>query len=69
MASEDVGSFLASVGSPLVEHVQAPVKQLPASAVLKLLDARIDAHTAHDAAEESDAAVESDEVRCREQSR
>lgn len=44
MASQDVTKFLASVGSPLVDNNEsAPTKQLPATDVLKLLDARIEA--------------------------
>lgn len=44
MASQDLSTLLASIGSPLVDGVgEAPKTVLPASAALELLDARIEA--------------------------
>lgn len=51
MGAEDVGAFLASVGSPLASGGEAQ-KQLPSSAVLQLLSTRIEALAASEEPED-----------------
>ncbi|KAI3627344.1 ribosome biogenesis protein ytm1 [Malassezia furfur] len=57
MGAEDVGAFLASVGSPLVASGEAQ-KVLPASAVVQLLGARIEALAAPEAPAATSSPVE-----------